>query len=53
MKKDPMLYVIHILECIKRVEDYTKKGKEHFSSDRMVYDAVLRNLQTMSEATKN
>ena len=46
------LYIIHILETIQRVEDYTREEKRDFVMDRKTYDAVLRNLQTMAESTQ-
>lgn len=52
MKKDPRVYLAHILECAQKIERYTTEGKEHFMSDSMVQDAVLRNLEVIGEATK-
>jgi len=50
--KDELLYIVHILECIDKIERYTSAGQETLTDDTMVYDAVLRNLQTLSEATQ-
>lgn len=50
--KDDKLYLIHISECISRVKQYTSEGEELFFSDTKTQDAVLRNLQTMSESTQ-
>ena len=50
--KDPKLYLLHIVECIGKIERYTAGGRDAFAADTLVYDAVLRNLQTMSEATQ-
>lgn len=50
--KDDRLYVVHILECISRIEEYTGEGKEAFLLDSKTHDAVLRNLQTLAEATQ-
>ena len=50
--KDDKLYLIHILECLKRIEQYTFDGKESFFNDTKCQDAVLRNLQTMAESTQ-
>ena len=54
MKSD-LLYVEHILECIRRVEEYTgarrdEAGREAFRTSSLVQDAVLRNLQVLSES---
>lgn len=45
-------YIIHIIECIDYINSYTKDGLEFFEQDHKTYDAVLRQLQIMSESTK-
>jgi uncharacterized protein with HEPN domain len=50
--KDDRLYLIHILECIARIEQYTSEGREFFLVDTKTQDAVLRNLQTLTESTQ-
>lgn len=50
--KDDRLYLIHITECIERIERYTAPGRDAFFSDTMRQDAVLRNLHTLSESTQ-
>ena len=50
--KDDTLYLIHILEGIGRIEQYTAEGKGAFLRDTKTQDAVLRNLQTLSESTQ-
>lgn len=50
--KDDRLYVIHISECLARVGQYTADGKDNFFADTKTQDAVLRNLQTLSESTQ-
>ena len=51
--KDDLLYLLHIRECLDRIRDYTREGREGFSSDTKTQDAVLRNLQTLSESTQH
>lgn len=52
--KDDTLYLIHIGECIDRIESYTQgMTKEAFLAAEMVQDAVIRNLQTMAESTQH
>ncbi|MFT5368884.1 MAG: hypothetical protein ACI8V2_003857 [Candidatus Latescibacterota bacterium] len=51
--KEDRIYLTHILECIQRIEDYTKGNKTHFKESILIQDAVLRNLQTMSESTQH
>ena len=50
--KDDRLYLIHITECIERIEHYTAPGRDAFVADTMIQDAVLRNLHTLSESTQ-
>ena len=42
----------HIGECIDRVREYTQGERSRFFASRMVQDAVVRNLQTLSESTQ-
>ncbi len=51
MTKDPRLYIIHFLESINRIEQWVQNcDKENFSQEKMRYDAILRNLQTITES---
>lgn len=50
--KDDRLYLIHILECIDRIERYTVDGGDAFMEDTRTQDAVMRNLQTLAESTQ-
>ena len=50
--KDDKLYLIHISECIARIEQYTSEGRERFLEDMKTQDAVLRNLQVLAESTQ-
>ncbi|NYT02779.1 MAG: DUF86 domain-containing protein [Methanosarcinales archaeon] len=50
--KDDRLYLIHISECIERVERYTSGGRDEFIADTMAQDAVLRNLQVLAESSQ-
>ena len=51
MKTD-LIYLEHIQECIRRVEKNTAGGHDAFVAEDTLQDAVLRNLQTLSEATQ-
>jgi uncharacterized protein with HEPN domain len=51
MKTDA-IYLTHILECIHRIEDNMEHGRDAFMASHTLQDAVLRNLQTMTEATQ-
>lgn len=53
MSKDPLLYAIHILESIEKINLYLAEDSSLFFNDAKTYDAVIRNLQTLSEATSH
>ena len=46
------LYLHHILESIKRIEENVAAGKEQFLVSHLLQDATLRNLQVMAESTQ-
>lgn len=50
--KDNRVYLEHILDCIRRIEEYTESDKNRFLESTLVQDAVTRNLQTMAESTQ-
>jgi uncharacterized protein with HEPN domain len=50
--KSESVYLRHILECIRRVEEDVAGGQGRFLASHTVQDAVLRNLQTMAESTQ-
>jgi uncharacterized protein with HEPN domain len=50
--KDDRLYLIHISECIQRIEKYLRDGgRDAFMASDLMQDAIIRNLQTMAEST--
>jgi uncharacterized protein with HEPN domain len=50
--KDDRKYLLHILECIRRIEDDVACGQAEFDVSHTIQDAVIRNLQVMAESTK-
>lgn len=46
-------YLLHILDAITWIRTYTSAGQSTFLSERMVQDAVIRNLEIIGEAVKN
>lgn len=50
--KDDRVYLLHIAECIRRIEEDTAGGKATFLASHTLQDAVLRNLQTLAESTQ-
>ncbi|MFB3089286.1 MAG: DUF86 domain-containing protein [Acidiferrobacterales bacterium] len=53
MTKDRSVYIRHIFDCISRIKDYVRDGKETFLSDRKTQDAVIRNLEVIGQAVKD
>jgi uncharacterized protein with HEPN domain len=50
--RDDRVYLAHILECINRIERGVSKGKGEFVQTDLLQDAVVRNLQVLSESTQ-
>jgi uncharacterized protein with HEPN domain len=50
--KEDSLYLEHIIDCIDRITDYTEGDQGVFMNSPMVQDAVIRNLQVLSESTQ-
>ncbi len=48
--KDDAVYLQHILECIARIEQYTKAGRAEFMASSLIQDGVIRNLQTLGQS---
>jgi uncharacterized protein with HEPN domain len=46
------VYLVHISECIAKIERYIAPGKDAFFASEAMQDAVLRNLQVMCESTQ-
>ena len=49
MKHDKV-YLVHISECIDRIERYTKDGRTAFTKSTLIQDGVIRNLQTLGQS---
>jgi uncharacterized protein with HEPN domain len=50
--KDTRVYLLHIRDAIVQIESYTEGGREEFFNEKMIQDAVIRNLEIIGEATK-
>lgn len=54
MKKDILIFILHILESIELIEVYTKDTTEDkFLSSPQQQDAVIRRIEIIGEAIKN
>ncbi len=51
MKKE-RLYLLHILESIQYIEQYTCDGKATFEKSTLIQHAVIRNFEVMGEAVR-
>jgi uncharacterized protein with HEPN domain len=47
--KDDQLYLIHIWECIQRIESYAVEGKSAFLASNMMQDAISHAIGIQSE----
>jgi uncharacterized protein with HEPN domain len=51
MKKDPFLYLDHIIESIEALEKYSENlSKDDFLNSLLVQDAICRRLEIIGEA---
>ncbi|MEA5479057.1 HepT-like ribonuclease domain-containing protein [Pseudanabaena galeata UHCC 0370] len=50
--KDDRLYLVHVRDCLVKIQDYTKDGSAAFMENGLIQDAVIRNLEIMGESIK-
>jgi uncharacterized protein with HEPN domain len=54
MRKDPEIFIAHILESIESIEEYVQgMEKEEFLISKKTQDAVIRRIEIIGEAVKN
>lgn len=54
MKKDPKVFLIHILESVRAIERHVRgHSNAGFSKNVMLQDAVIRRIEIIGEAVKN
>lgn len=54
MDKDPKLFLKHILDSVRQIEEYVQDtSKEKFLASPQIQDAVMMRLAIIGEATKN
>ncbi|MCK5913570.1 MAG: DUF86 domain-containing protein [Desulfuromusa sp.] len=52
--KDDKVYLLHILEAIEQIEEYTADcDLARFLATRLIQDGVIRQTEIIGEATKN
>ncbi|HOG57257.1 MAG TPA: DUF86 domain-containing protein [Bacteroidales bacterium] len=53
MEKDDLVYIEHILDCIRKIKEFTNGlSLKDFSVNELVQDAVIRNIEIIGEASK-
>lgn len=50
--KDEHAYLLHAIEAIDAILNYTVDGREAFLADRKTQDAVIRNIEIIGQAVK-
>ena len=54
MKKDPKIFLEHILQCIERIEEYVEGvTKKQFLESVQLQDSIIRRIEIIGEAVKN
>ena len=54
MKKDDSIFLKHMLDAINLIEEYLRdKDYDEFKNNRMLQDAVIREIEIIGETTKN
>lgn len=55
MKKNPLVFLRHILDSIKEIEEFTSglKSREEFLQKKVVSEAVIRKIEIIGEAVIN
>jgi uncharacterized protein with HEPN domain len=54
MKKDPKIFLQHIIDSIEKIEEYIKDiNKQEFLKSSQIQDAVIRRIEIIGEAAKN
>ena len=52
--KESLIFIEHILESIKNIEQYSKNmNKEKFLKNIQIQDAIIRRFEIIGEAVKN
>ena len=53
MVKDDLAYIEHILDCIRKIKEFSEGlSFKEFSGNELVQDATIRNIEIIGEASK-
>lgn len=47
---EPTVLVAHARACVERIDTYVQKGRSEFLRSNLIQDAVLRNLETLTDS---
>lgn len=50
--KDQRVYLLHAIDAVDAIVEYTSEGRATFFADRKTQDAVIRNLEILGQAVK-
>ena len=50
--KDPLVYVMHIRDCCRRIAQYTATGGADWPASALIMDALCRNITIIGEAAR-
>jgi uncharacterized protein with HEPN domain len=50
--KDQRVYLLHAIDAVDAIVEYTSEGRDAFFADRKTQDAVIRNLEILGQAVK-
>ena len=54
MRKEPLVFIKHILDCIESIEQFSEElSKEEFKKNDLKQSAILRKIEIIGEAVKN
>jgi uncharacterized protein with HEPN domain len=54
LKKDPVVFIGYIIECIELIEKYLEgNSREDFFSRTQLQDSIIRRIEIIGEAVKN
>ncbi len=54
MKKEPLIFIQHILENINNIENFSEGLSENeFIGDKLRQNAIIKSIETIGEAVKN
>lgn len=42
----------HMRDCLNRIHEYTAQERARFDDSHLIQDAVIRNLQTLTESSQ-